>query len=236
VLPDGQRTNAYLGVSANPVGHFAIAPAPGSQFNGSEFQCAVAPTNVTALANGCVLATNGGFFSLKTGQCIGDLVHKGVVLQSDSTATRASFGITAKGQWVAGYLSEHDLGSLDLQELITGVGWLVRNGKSFVNESVEIEGIDEGFVREIAPRTGIGFDAVGRLMLLEVDGEEDIKLGMDLWQFADLFLSLGAFSAVNIDGGGSSAVFFNGSVVDTPTCNDTAEVCVRPVTTITCVF
>jgi hypothetical protein len=36
----------------------------------------------------------------------------------------------------------------------TGMVWLVRNGKSYVNISSEIEGSGTGFLTEKAPRTG----------------------------------------------------------------------------------
>ncbi len=85
-----------------------------------------------------------------------------------------------------------------------------------------------------APRTGLGWDADGRLLLLQIDGEEDVNAGMDLYQFADLFISVGAVNAVNLDGGGSSVTVVGGEVASKPTCDDTSRICVRRVTTIVC--
>ena len=59
--------------------------------------------------------------------------------------------------------------------------------------------------------------------------------GPDLFELAELLVSLGVEGAINIDGGGSSVSVFNGTVVDSPTCNDTPEVCEREVASITCV-
>jgi exopolysaccharide biosynthesis protein len=72
--------------------------------------------------------------------------------------------------------------------------------------------------------------------LIQVDGEEDIKAGPDLWEMAELVQHLGLSSVVNIDGGGSSTTVFHDKVVDRPTCDDTPTVCERRVTSITCIY
>ena len=71
--------------------------------------------------------------------------------------------------------------------------------------------------------------------ILEVDGEEDIEYGPDLFEFAELLVGLGVTSAVNIDGGGSSVSVYKGEVVSVPTCDDTPTVCEREVQSIACV-
>ena len=53
---------------------------------------------------------------------------------------------------------------------------------------------------------------------------------------ADLLISVGAVHAVNLDGGGSSAVVVDGQVVDHPTDTDLwARKKERAVTTIVCI-
>ena len=64
---------------------------------------------------------------------------------------------------------------------------------------------------------------------------QDIHAGADLYEFADLFVQVGALTAVNLDGGGSSVSVLNGEVISRPTCVDTSKVCERDVTSITCV-
>lgn len=83
----------------------------------------------------------------------------------------------------------------------------------------------------------IGVNRNGELIILEVDGIEKSNppVGLTLYQGARWMQSVGAYYAINLDGGGSSAVYYNGSIVDFPTCNDVPKLCVRPVTTITCV-
>jgi Phosphodiester glycosidase len=59
------------------------------------------------------------------------------------------------------------------------------------------------------PRTGIGVDARGNVFLVVVDGRIDNwSIGMYLRQFGDFFAdTLGATSAMNLDGGGSATMW-----------------------------
>lgn len=70
---------------------------------------------------------------------------------------------------------------------------------------------------ERAPRTGVGFTADGRMLLLEVDGRQPgYSRGMTYREFAQAFVNLGAVSALNLDGGGSSSVVINGVLANRP--------------------
>jgi hypothetical protein len=72
------------------------------------------------------------------------------------------------------------------------------------------------FIRD-NPRTGAGVDDHGRLLLVEVDGRQPgVSQGLPIKQFADVLRSLGAVEAINLDGGGSSAVVVNGALVSSP--------------------
>ena len=65
------------------------------------------------------------------------------------------------------------------------------------------------------PRTGVGATADGRLLLVTVDGRQPgWSVGMSLREFAELFVSLGAQAAINLDGGGSTTMVLDGTVVN----------------------
>jgi len=67
------------------------------------------------------------------------------------------------------------------------------------------------------PRTGIGMIAPNHYVFVVVDGRKDnYSKGMTLAQFADVFVELGAADAYNLDGGGSSTMYFMGRVVNNP--------------------
>jgi hypothetical protein len=71
------------------------------------------------------------------------------------------------------------------------------------------------------PRTGVGTDHRGRLLIVQVDGRQDtLSQGLPLKEFADVFKALGAADAINLDGGGSSAAVVNGRLISSPSDTD----------------
>lgn len=75
-----------------------------------------------------------------------------------------------------------------------------------------------GFASSRHPRTAVGFDPdAGVLWLVVVDGRQaPWSDGMSLPELADLFVSLGASEALNLDGGGSSTMTLGGRVANRP--------------------
>ncbi len=102
-----------------------------------------------------------------------------------------------------------------LRAAISGVGWLVRNGSSFLAQSAAREPLSPGFEAEIAPRTALGIDEWGNLLLVVVDGDESTKQGATLPELIQILLSaqIGAHTVINLDGGGSSVAVQNGQVI-----------------------
>ena len=67
------------------------------------------------------------------------------------------------------------------------------------------------------PRTGVGTTPDGRILLVAVDGRQPgYSVGMTLEEFANLFASLGADYALNLDGGGSTTMVVNGEIKNRP--------------------
>lgn len=202
----------------------------------------VATTSESARAYNCLLAMNAGFFDMQTDACLGNVVSNDQWINhaGPELATHAHFGLTRKGNYLTGFLTSEELaGDVDggFHELIQGSGWLVRDGRNYLHPSTRVERIANRFVEQKAPRNAIGHDREGRLLMFEADGEEDIRLGLTLSEFADLLTHhFDVVNAINVDGGGSSTTVYKGDVVDRPTCRDTPQVCERPVTTITCVM
>jgi hypothetical protein len=67
---------------------------------------------------------------------------------------------------------------------------------------------------ELDPRTAIGFDKSGRhLILVVVDGRQPFySMGATFTELADLLIEYGAYEAMSLDGGGSSAMVIEGKV------------------------
>lgn len=67
------------------------------------------------------------------------------------------------------------------------------------------------------PRTGVGINSAGKILLVTVDGRQPGRsVGMTPLEFAQLFQSLGAVSALNLDGGGSTTMWVEGRIVNRP--------------------
>eukprot|EP00899_Mesostigma_viride_P008276 jgi/Mesvir1/1744/Mv21195-RA.1 len=157
-------------------------------------------------------------------ECCG---HMGTQLDPDGSRDGVGFGISRSGWYILGELTRDEVLAVELVELM-GVrpsGWLVRKGAPLPSSDLQI-----------APRTAIAVDTEGRLMLLVVNGEEDILSGMTLTELGTTLAELGAYHAINLDGGGSTTAVYKGKVVSHPTCDDTCVECERPVTTATCVL
>jgi len=54
------------------------------------------------------------------------------------------------------------------------------------------------------------------LYLLTVDGRSQKSVGMTLVELADLMKRVGAWQAMNFDGGGSTTMVINGTLVNVP--------------------
>lgn len=67
------------------------------------------------------------------------------------------------------------------------------------------------------PRTMIGTDRRGRLLLVEVDGRQaTASQGLSITEAGALMKELGAVQAMNLDGGGSSSMVVGGRLINTP--------------------
>ena len=67
------------------------------------------------------------------------------------------------------------------------------------------------------PRTAIGIIDENHYVFVVSDGRSDESEGLSLRELAEFMESLGVTTAYNLDGGGSSTMYFNGSVVNNPT-------------------
>ena len=93
---------------------------------------------------------------------------------------------------------------------------LVENGKISVNEEV-------GQAMADNPRTAIGVieesDGSVHYIVIVSDGRTSESSGLTLYEMAELMKSYGVTTAYNLDGGGSSTMYFNGQVINKPTTN-----------------
>jgi hypothetical protein len=100
-------------------------------------------------------------------------------------------------------------------DITNGVARLIRLGK--IDITWEQEKAGKSFVETRHPRTAVAKLKDGKFLMVTVDGRQPgVSVGMNLSELADYLLSLGAIDAMNLDGGGSTTMFLDGRVVNTP--------------------
>ena len=67
------------------------------------------------------------------------------------------------------------------------------------------------------PRTAIGLIDANHFVFVVSDGRTAESSGLSLYELAQFMQGLGVKTAYNLDGGGSSAMVFNGQVINNPT-------------------
>jgi hypothetical protein len=98
-------------------------------------------------------------------------------------------------------------------------GWprILRDGENVANDASTVEGTLSGNAEARHPRTAVGFSRdSSTLLLLTVDGRSENSGGMTLVELADMMRQLGAWQAMNFDGGGSTTMVIDGKVVNHP--------------------
>lgn len=81
---------------------------------------------------------------------------------------------------------------------------------------ITAEACDDSYFCDRNPRTGVGVTEDGRILLVTVDGRRESSVGMTPVGFAKLMRYLGATWALNLDGGGSTAMWVEGELVNRP--------------------
>ena len=93
---------------------------------------------------------------------------------------------------------------------------LVENGEITVDTNSEV-----GQSMASNPRTAIGIIDENHYIIVVSDGRTSESEGLSLYQLAEVMKSYGVKTAYNLDGGGSSTLYFNGQVMNKPTTNGT---------------
>jgi hypothetical protein len=98
-------------------------------------------------------------------------------------------------------------------------GWprILRDGASVAGRASADEGTISRNAEVRHPRTAVGVTRDRKtLLLVTVDGRSAASVGMTLVELADFMKTLGAWDALNFDGGGSTTMVIGDRVVNTP--------------------
>ncbi len=100
------------------------------------------------------------------------------------------------------------------RDILGGGPQLIRDGQIAI--AIDEEVFFGTSIPQVHPRTAVGITAQGDLILLLVDGRQLISRGVDLKELAQILFDLGCQDAINLDGGGSSALVVNGVLLNRP--------------------
>ena len=171
-------------------------------------------TSSIAEEHDAILAINGDYYGFRDA----GYVMRGGYLYRDLAANdqnQEDLVIFEDGS--LGILAEVDYSAQDMQEMgardIFSFGpGLIIDGEISVARGEEV---DRAQVTN--PRTAIGILSPLHYVFVVSDGRTDESVGLSLLELAQFMQDLGCTLAYNLDGGGSSTMWFNGKVLNRPT-------------------
>ena len=172
-----------------------------------------AKTSTIADSVNAILAINGDYYGV---QEAGYVLKNGVVYRN-TASNREDLVIYKDGSFKI--INEKDVSLEDLVEdgaynILSFGPALVTNSKVSVDENDEV-----GRAMASNPRTAIGYISQNHYVFVVSDGRTSDSEGLSLYQLANFMQDLGCITAYNLDGGGSSTMYFNGKVINNPTTN-----------------
>lgn len=208
------HVNGHLVKVSNPLGRVAVVPP----LPGGCGTISYVPDTAELYNPSCNLATDAGYYNLiDTFKCIGNVVSDGSVSNTEPlNQSNVNFGVLNNGSFVIGYIAPEVVESGIFKHLVAGLGWLVRDGKNYVDEGWEEAYTAAGssgdkYKSMTSGRTAIGWDKDGGLILLQYDGHSGPpSWGATMNELADKMISNGAVEAMNLDGGGSTQMWKHG--------------------------
>ncbi|KXT71243.1 Exopolysaccharide biosynthesis protein [Streptococcus gordonii] len=175
-----------------------------------------AKTSVTAANNNAILAVNGDYYGANS---TGYVIRNGVVYRDTvrEDSSNGDLAIYKDGSFKIIYEDEISADQLVKDGVVNLLAFgpsLVENGEIVVDTNSEV-----GQSMSSNPRTAIGIIDENHYIIIVSDGRTSESQGLSLYELAEVMKSYGVKTAYNLDGGGSSTLYFNGQVINKPTTN-----------------
>ena len=175
-----------------------------------------AKTSETAANNNAILAVNGDYYGANT---TGYVIRNGVVYRDTvrEDSSNGDLAIYKDGSFKIIYEDQVSADQLVKDGVVNLLAFgpsLVDNGEIVVDTNSEV-----GQSMSSNPRTAIGIIDENHYIIIVSDGRTTESEGLSLYQMAEIMKSYGVKTAYNLDGGGSSTLYFNGQVINKPTTN-----------------
>ena len=175
-----------------------------------------AKTSETAANNNAILAVNGDYYGANT---TGYVIRNGVVYRDTvrEDSSNGDLAIYKDGSFKIIYEDQVSADQLVKDGVVNLLAFgpsLVENGEIAVDTNSEV-----GQSMSSNPRTAIGIIDENHYIIIVSDGRTSESEGLSIYQMAEIMKSYGVKTAYNLDGGGSSTLYFNGQVINKPTTN-----------------
>lgn len=169
-------------------------------------------TSNMAEQSGAVLAINGDYYGFRD---YGYVLRNGVLYREE--AANGTDALVVYGDGTMAAVSQDEASA---QQLKDNGAWqvlsfgpvLVSDGSIAVDANTEV-----GQSMKSNPRTAIGMVSPLHYVVVVSDGRTDDNEGLSLYELAQVLVNNGATFAYNLDGGGSTTLYFQGEVLNTPT-------------------
>lgn len=177
----------------------------------------IANTSTIAEENDAVFAINGDYYGFRD---TGIVIRNGVVYRDEGARTGLAF-------YKDGTVKVYDETATTADQLVADGVWNTLSfGPAIVQNGEEVDGIDSvevdtnfgnHSIQGNQPRTAIGVVDANHLVFVVVDGRSTgYSKGVTLPQLAQIMIGRGATTAYNLDGGGSSTMYYDGALVNNP--------------------
>jgi exopolysaccharide biosynthesis protein len=177
----------------------------------------IATTSDIAQENDAIFAINGDYYGFRSN---GIVIRNGVIYRDEPARIGLAF-------YRDGTMKIYDETQTSAQDLLAAGVWNTLSfGPALIENSVVADNlssveIDTNFgnhpIQGNQPRTGVGIIDANHFVFIVVDGRSrGYSAGVTLTGFAEMFKELGCSDAYNLDGGGSSTMYFMGRVVNNP--------------------
>ena len=172
-------------------------------------------TSDIAKENNAIFAINGDFYGFRDS---GPVIRNGVLYRSNKrSGSNDVLAVYNDGSFVT--MKEENVDAQNLLDsgvlqLFSFGPTLVDNGQISVSANQEVEQSMNS-----NPRTAIGMISPLHYVFVVSDGRTSESAGLSLAQLAAVMQDAGCQCAYNLDGGGSSTMWFMGDVVNNPTTN-----------------
>ena len=171
-------------------------------------------TSEIAEQHNAILAVNGDYYGA---QEQGYVLKNGVLYRETAAQDQEDLVIYEDGSFEI--IQEMEISAQDL--LANGAQQILSFGPALIEDGeIAVTGEEEvGRAKASNPRTAIGIVEDLHYLFVVSDGRTAESAGLSLYQLAEFLQSLGAKTAYNLDGGGSSTMVFEGQVINNPTTN-----------------